>query len=99
MFKPMLIAGFALLAAATPAFALFCQDDRSGVTITFGNNLFGTDQSEDDLNEFDLIQLRQQGVDATSVERWNGCIRAFVRKPEGGEEMQFFDPNTYRRVQ
>ena len=95
----LLIAAFALFAATTPAFALFCQDDRSGVTITFGNNLFGPDQSEDDLNEFDLIQLRKQGVDATAVERWNGCIRAFVRKPEGGEEMQFFDPNTLQRVQ
>ncbi|MNY82203.1 hypothetical protein D3C86_2241690 [compost metagenome] len=54
--------------------------------------------SGEDRDNFDLMHLRQQGVDATRVERWNGCIRAFVRKPGGGEEMQFFEPGTYRPV-
>ena len=87
----------ALLGAAVPAQAAFCTDDR-GVVVTFGVHL-GEPYTEEELNEFDLMQLRREGVDATRVERWNGCIRAFVRKPEGGEEMQFFDPNTFERVQ
>ena len=98
MFKLTVLTGLALMAAATPAFALFCQDTRSDVSVSFGVQ-FGQDYDEDELNQLDLMQLRQQGVDATAVERWNGCIRAFVRKPEGGEEMQFFDPNTLQRVQ
>jgi len=85
-----------LLVASAPAYALFCTDDR-GVTISFGVTI-GEQFSESELNEFDLMELRQAGVDATRVERWNGCIRAFVRTP-AGEEMQFFDPNTMLRVQ
>ena len=100
MLKRSLITGLVLVAAATPAFALYCEDDRGGVSITFGSNLdTGGGYTESELNNLDLMQLRQQGVDATAVERWNGCIRAFVRKPEGGEEMQFFDPNNFRRLQ
>ena len=30
--------------------------------------------------------------------RYEGRIRAFVRKPGGGEEMQFFEPGSYRPV-
>jgi hypothetical protein len=44
------------------------------------------------------MELNQQGVDATRVEKWNGCLRAFVRQPGGGEIMQFFDPQTLRQV-
>ena len=40
-----------------------------------------------------LRRLQQQGVDATSVEEWNGLVRAYVRL-DGGEVMQYFDPDT-----
>ena len=97
MFVRTSLSALALLVAAVPAQAAFCTDDR-GVVVTFGVQI-GEPYTEQELNEFDLMRLRQEGVDATRVERWNGCIRAFVRKPEGGEEMQFFDPNTFERVQ
>lgn len=84
------------LLATLPAHALYCTDDR-GVVVNFGVHI-GEAYTESELNEFDLMELRQRGVDATGVERWNGCIRAFVRTPTG-EEMQFFDPNSFRRVQ
>ncbi|WP_240232325.1 hypothetical protein [Devosia lacusdianchii] len=89
-------AGLVLL-TAFPAQAAFCTDDR-GIVTNFSIQI-GKPFTEQELNEFDLMRLRQEGVDATRVERWNGCIRAFVRKPEGGEEMQFYDPNTFERVQ
>lgn len=85
------------LVATLPAHALFCSGGNGGVVVQFGANL-GEEFTESELNQFDLMALRQQGVDATAVERWNGCIRAFVRTPTG-EEMQFFDPDTYQRVQ
>lgn len=44
-----------------------------------------------------LSILRSMGVDATRVEDWNGCIRAFVRT-NGGETMQYFDPDTFERL-
>ena len=91
--------GLSVLPALPAAAAPFCTDDRIGAHMHFEFSM-GDHLSQDDVDEFDLMQLRQMGVDATRVERWNGCIRAFVRKPNGvGEEMQFFDPNTFRRVQ
>lgn len=86
-------ASLALPAAAVP----FCTGGGPGLHFSFGASI-GKRLSQNDVDEFDLMQLRRLGVDASSVERWNGCIRAFVRKPGGGEEMQFFDPNSYRRV-
>lgn len=94
--------GFAALAltvvATLPAHALFCNASGDGVVVQFGVQI-GEPYTEQERNDFDMMALRQQGVDATRVERWNGCIRAFVRKPEGGEEMQFFDPDSYQRLQ
>ncbi|OYW98491.1 MAG: hypothetical protein B7Z15_22075 [Rhizobiales bacterium 32-66-8] len=86
-----------LAAAAAPVQAAFCNDDSGGVVVTFGFQI-GEPYTEQERNDFDLMELRREGIDATRVERWNGCIRAFVRKPEGGEEMQFFDPKTFERV-
>jgi hypothetical protein len=88
------------LLALTPAVTLaapFCTDDAPGVHFSMGFSIGGK-YTETERNDFDMMQLRQLGVDVTRVERWNGCIRAFVRKPTGGEEMQFFQPNSYERV-
>jgi hypothetical protein len=93
------LAALALTLVATlPAYAVFCNAGDDVVVLEFGFRI-GEPYTEQERNQFDLMALQQQGVDATRVERWNGCIRAFVRKPEGGEEMQFFDPDTYVRVQ
>lgn len=86
-----------LLTGASQA-APFCVGASDGLQYSFNVGSSDTD-SEEDRNKFDLMHLRQQGVDATSVERWNGCIRAFVRKADGtGEEMQFFQPGSLRRI-
>ena len=58
MLKRTLITGFVLIAAATPAFALYCEDDRGGVSITFGSNLdTGGGYTESELNNLDLMPL------------------------------------------
>ena len=89
--------GLALVLAAPAAAAPFCTGSSPGVQSAFGLTIGGP-YTEEEQNSFDEMHLRQQGVDVTRVERWNGCIRAFVRKPGGGEEMRFFEPGTYRPV-
>lgn len=54
--------------------------------------------SEDDLNEYNLMILRSKGVDVTRAEIWSGCIRAFVRQPDGTEQMEFYEPLNFQRV-
>ena len=44
-----------------------------------------------------LRRLQQQGVAATSVEEWNGLIRAYV-EVDGGQVMQYFDADTLAPV-
>jgi len=55
--------------------------------------------TEADLNDFNLDLLRSIGVDAVRAEIWGGCIRAFVKLPDGSEEMQFYEPLNLRRVE
>jgi len=100
MTRPLLLAlGFLSLSAVVASAAPFCTgDDAPGFEVSTGFS-FGGKFTETERNEFDMMHLRQMGVDVTRVERWNGCIRAFVRKPEGGEEMQFFEPGSYERVE
>lgn len=100
--KPiLLVAATLFLATATaPAYALMCNGlEEPGLSIEFGVRI-GEPYTEAEQSTFDVMRLRQAGVDATGwSERWNGCIKAFVRKPGGGEEMQFFEPGSLRRVQ
>lgn len=74
-----------------------CYVNTPGVHISFGVSV-GSRFTSEDRDQFNLMRLRQRGVDATRAEMWDGCIRAFVRKPGGGEEMQFFHPDTFERV-
>ncbi|WP_375449844.1 hypothetical protein [uncultured Devosia sp.] len=93
----MLSGAMMLALTAGPAFAApaFCADNKPDF-----ENFFFEDRSdpEAERNERDLTALRQRGIDATRVERWSGCIRAYVRQPDGGETMQFFEPNGYRPI-
>ena len=44
-----------------------------------------------------LRRLQQQGVPATSVEEWDGLVRAYV-EVDGRQVMQYFDPDTLEPV-
>ncbi|MGB3339647.1 MAG: PepSY domain-containing protein [Devosia sp.] len=45
-----------------------------------------------------LRRLQDRGVDASSVEQWNGLIRAYV-VINGNQVMQYFDPDTLAQVE
>jgi hypothetical protein len=85
------------LAGTAPAYALMCNDSRESFEFNFGFHI-GEPYTERELNSIDLMRLRRIGVDTDRVERWSGCIRAFVNLPGGGQEMWFFDPRTLERV-
>ncbi|MDB5473044.1 MAG: hypothetical protein JWP99_347 [Devosia sp.] len=91
----------ALVATPTPAWALFCANEGPVAPKTYveedGRSVLRTD---DELQQrIDTQRLREIGVPARSVERWNGCLRAFVETASGGQIMEFYDPVTLRRVQ
>ena len=44
-----------------------------------------------------LRRLQDRGVDASSVEQWNGLIRAYVQI-DGNQVMQYFGPDTLAQV-
>ena len=46
-----------------------------------------------------VAQLREKGVNATSVEDWSGLIRAYVTLEDGSQTMQFFKPGSLEQVQ
>jgi hypothetical protein len=89
--KKSLLVGIAIAAiASAPAMAApICSG-----TFSLPRDLY----SEADINDYNQQMLRSYGVDATRVEIWSGCIRAYVRQPDGTEEMQFFEPLNFRRV-
>ncbi|MET3900592.1 hypothetical protein ABIB57_004558 [Devosia sp. UYZn731] len=86
---------------STPAFALFCTDEGPSAGIDYEFNSGGGFRIDDSdfQKDFDISRLRDIGVYAKSVERWNGCIRAFVDNGNGGQTMEFYDPATLRRLQ
>ncbi|ODT72035.1 MAG: hypothetical protein ABS75_06085 [Pelagibacterium sp. SCN 63-23] len=88
---------FGLILTSAAQASAECYAQRPGVQVSFGFSI-GDEFTQEERNRFNLMQLRQMGVDATSAEMWGGCIRAYVRKPEGGEEMQFFHPQSFERV-
>jgi len=102
MFKPALVAiGLIAIAlpAATPALAVpYCDsNDSVRASIEIGSNGRRFLDTTDQLETYKM-RLQQAGVPATRVEKWNGCLRAFVSQPGGGEVMQFFDPQSLRQV-
>jgi hypothetical protein len=83
-----------VLGVAPAAYAQSCAAGSSG-----GFDRDFDPHAEQHQDEFDLMQLRAQGVDAVQVDRWSGCIRAFVRNDDGsGTHMEYFLPDTYRRA-
>jgi hypothetical protein len=55
--------------------------------------------SEDDINDYNYSMLRSKGVDVVRAEIWGGCIRAFVIQADGREQMEFYEPTNFRRVE
>ncbi|WP_240233497.1 hypothetical protein [Devosia lacusdianchii] len=91
----------ALVALPTPAWALFCSNEgpSAGYIVVEDNGKSRMVKDVEGQARLDKQRLREVGVVATSTERWNGCIRAYVTQPEGGQVMEFYDPATLRRLQ
>jgi len=49
-------------------------------------------------NDYTLVRLHEKGIKATSVEEWNGRVRAFVTQEDGSQAMQLFDADTLAPV-
>ncbi|MET3927549.1 hypothetical protein [Devosia sp. 2618] len=81
-----LVATVAMLGVTAPTFA---------ATGIFGD---GNNQAQDWVADSIVTQLRQQGVNVSSVEEWNGLVRAFVTRDDGTQTMQFFTPGTLQPV-
>lgn len=107
MARKFLLGTIALLTiagAAAPALAVpYCTDRNTmlsfdaHISTGFG---FGGPRSREEVEMQDYaMKLRRRGVDVTSVDKWNGCLQAFVRGYDGKITMQFFDPNTLEPVE
>jgi hypothetical protein len=97
---PILGAVLVMGLTSSPAFALFCANEGPSAGFSMDMDNRGKLRRDNEFQkEFDLMRLREAGVNASSVERWNGCLRAFVPRPGGGEAMEFYDPATLRRLQ
>lgn len=79
-----LVAGVAL-----PAFAAQAPDE------TDNDNGYLTGEVA---NDYTLLRLHEKGINATSVEDWNGLVRAFVTKEDGTQAMQLFDADSLAPV-
>ena len=81
MIKTSLIALATVAAVSLAAFPASAED-------LFGNG-------DQDLAKASVVaELQRDGVNATSVEDWNGYIRAFVTLEDGRQVQRFFDADT-----
>ena len=99
------LGALALTAIASPAFAISCQAPELSAygidleySFSIGNQSGIVKGSKTEQQEiYDLQRLKRIGVDAEDTERWNGCIKAYVRNASGLEQ-QFYHPDSLRRV-
>jgi hypothetical protein len=91
----------AIIAAPMPAWAAFCANEGPQAPQTLedrdGKGVLVTDTEAQ--ASLDKQRLREAGIAATSAERWNGCIRAFVVQADGSRAMEIYDPASLRRLQ
>ncbi len=57
-----------------------------------------TDQDVNDNVDQISALLKEQGVNASDISVWNGCIKAFVTKSDGKVATEFFDPDSLKQV-
>lgn len=82
-----LVAGVALPTFAAPAPAPVETSDVDTSYLT-----------DEVANDYTLLRLHEKGINATSIEEWNGKIRAFVVQDDGTQAMQLFDADSLAPV-
>ena len=81
-----LVAVATFAGAAAPAFAeSIFGDNPSSATRDFTSNSI-------------ISQLQQRGINVSSVEDWNGLVRAYVTQEDGTQAMQFYTPDSLVQV-
>lgn len=80
-----LVAGLAL-----PTFAAQAPAEAGDV-----DNSYLTDEVA---NDYTLLRLHEKGINAASIEEWNGLVRAYVIQEDGSQAMQLFDADTLAPV-
>jgi hypothetical protein len=89
-----LLTAATLVGAAAPAFA----ENDSGIGLDDFDSEELDESAYETANQNTLSRLRDQGVNATSVEDWGGLVRAFVTQDDGRQVMQFYTPGTLQQV-
>lgn len=80
-----LVAGLAL-----PAFAAPVPVESSDVDASY--------LTDEVANDYTLLRLHEKGINAASIEEWNGLVRAYVIQDDGTQAMQLFDADTLAPV-
>jgi hypothetical protein len=90
------------LAAVSPAMARENCDlngTRPGLTVQFGFSIGGKSGGDSFDPDIAKIELRKRGVNARSVSMASdGCVEAFVQRPDGSWNSEYYDPDTWVKV-
>lgn len=90
----------ALLAASSASSALADPNclggETPGIHVSIGIGI--GEYTEAEQAEFDRMHLRQQGIDAETVERtWLGCLKVTSRDGNGSWTTNYYDAETFER--
>lgn len=67
-----------------------------GIHVTIGIGI--GEYTETEQEQFDKMHLRQQGIDADTVERtYLGCLKVTSRDSNGHWTTDYYDPETFER--
>jgi hypothetical protein len=91
-----------VLGATSPALARENCDLNGvtpGLTIEFGFSFGGKAGGDSFDPDIAKIELRKRGVIARSVSMASdGCVEAFVQRPDGSWNSEYYDPDTWEKV-
>lgn len=90
------------LAAVSPTIARENCDLNGatpGLRVEFGFSIGGKSGGDSFDPDIAKIELRKRGVDARSVSMASdGCVEAFVQRPDGSWNSEYYDPDTWVKV-
>ncbi len=87
--------GLSMIGAVTPSFAesiAACQDEVRSPNSSDVQSAVNADSGSI------LAALKDEGIHATSVAGWGGCVQASVVGKNGHVAQEYFDPSTLQRL-
>jgi hypothetical protein len=65
----------------------------ASVSLAAEDSIFGS--GDQDLTKARIVaELKNDGVNVSSIEEWSGYVRAYVTLEDGRQVMRFFEPDT-----